>query len=200
MAKLKEYKMKHKFLNAALVSLVMAACLLINVANAGIIKTFKFNPSEWDHNNSLSLSYGDSLTIKFDDSTNFNSVFWSNIEYFQFNVAAGITYKIDSEIKTLGTAADLFSETNGIVSMLFNGSGPQSYIYGYDSIHRTFAEIKTSTIWAGYRPYGTTNYMAIMGLNAGSSLTIKASEVPEPSTLAIFALGMFGLISRRIKS
>ncbi len=191
--------MKNKFLNAALVALVIAASSLANVANAGIIKTFTFNPSDWDENNSLGLSYGDSLTINFDDSTDFNNVFWDDIEYFQFNVAAGITYKIDSEIKTLGAAAGLFSETNGLVSMLFNGSGPQSYIYGYDSVHRTFAEIKMSTIWAGYRPHGSTgNNMAIMKLNPGSNIIIEASEVPEPSTLALFALTLIGLVSRRI--
>ena len=189
--------MKSKYLNTAL------ACILLcitSIANAGIIKTFTFDTSDWDYNSSGRVSDGDSLTIMFDDSTDFNNVFWSDIEYFQFNVAAGTTYKIDSDFTSLGTAAGLFSETDGLVSILFSGSGPNNYIYGYNSVNRLFGEISTSSIWPYYHKLGTTDsYHANLGLNQGSNVTIKASEVPEPSTLAIFALGMIGLVSRRFK-
>ena len=176
------------------------ACLLLcitSIANAGIIKKFTFDISEWDYNSSGRVSNGDSLTIMFDDSTNFNNVLWSDIDYFQFHIDAGMTYKIDSDFTTLGTAADFFSETDGLVSMLFSGSGPSNYIYGYNSVNGLFGQISTSIIFPFYHyPETTDSYYANLGLNSGSSLIIKSSEVPEPSTLAIFLLGIMGIVSR----
>jgi hypothetical protein len=46
-----------------------------------------------------------------------------------------------------------------------------------------------------FRSISTTSYRGISGLQ----LVQKTQDVPEPSTIAIFALGMIGLASRRFK-
>jgi hypothetical protein len=48
--------------------------------------------------------------------------------------------------------------------------------------------------------YGQQNISRANDENEGySTLLVKTTEVPEPSTLAVFALGMIGLASRRFK-
>jgi len=46
-----------------------------------------------------------------------------------------------------------------------------------------------------------TNAVNIIDGNSmlGFSLSYKSASVPEPSTLAVFALGIFGLVSRKLK-
>jgi hypothetical protein len=66
------------------------------------------------------------------------------------------------------------------------GGGPVAYVSdakGYNTLGSPHNEsVDKLTMWNGY-----------------GSLLLRATDVPEPSTLAIFALGMIGLASRRFK-
>jgi hypothetical protein len=46
---------------------------------------------------------------------------------------------------------------------------------------------------------GSANFIAFDDVTFGSEVAGEATDVPEPSTLAIFALGIMGLASRRFK-
>ena len=46
---------------------------------------------------------------------------------------------------------------------------------------------------------GTANFIGFDDITFGSDVAGKATSVPEPTTLAIFALGIMGLASRRFK-
>lgn len=198
-----------------LIGLASSLMLMTNFAHAGVIHTFTFDDvSDW--NNVNRMSDGDSLSITFSDSTNFNNVQWEDILSFQFDIALGNTYKIDSEFSTRGVAAELFSENNGIVSMVFSALGPKNSLYGYSTEARTYGEFRSGS--GSYNIFGTYHLEEAMGIDQptwpdGTPINYQASlggydikrdlvltssvAVPEPSTFAIFVLA--GFMMRRFK-
>lgn len=184
-----------------------------NVANAGIIHTFVFDDiDEWDH--VRLFEDGNSLSITFSDDTDYNNVQWSDILSFQYHFAVGTTYLIDSGFTATGDASTLFSERNGVVSLLFNTAGPQTYIYGYNSVLNTYGQITSGaglSLYANIHLNQTVgnlspfdedgnviNYLAWAGLaNQSDSKAYTSSvTVPEPSTFAIFMLALAGFMMR----
>jgi hypothetical protein len=97
----------------------------------------------------------------------------------------GSTYgNIGSYAFTVGYVSDVGSSYSGR-----DGSDQRTVQTGY------FADINKG-FWRGDSwgsEQGTSNS------SIGTHLTRRSQDVPEPSTLAIFALGMIGLASRRFK-
>jgi len=184
-------------------------CLLITIsslAHAGIIHTFTFEDvAQWDE--IRGITNGDSLSIMFDDGTDFNNVQWSDIEYFQYNLSVGDTHKVNSDFVTFGEAKELFAESNGIVSIQLDRLGPENYIYGYNSISKMLGQIQSGNLsyfYAHYYPFSTAGpdaaYLGLIdGLTNITYSSQTSAQVSEPSTLAIFSLAMLGLCSRRMK-
>ena len=100
------------------------------------------------------------------------------------------------EVTTAGwyTLEHVFYNLGGVLAVDFNilnGAGALLH-----SETRSDAADDIATVVGGNR-YGWVTYTD-MSLAIDNS-TLTTSEVPEPSTLAIFALGMIGLASRRFK-
>lgn len=196
--------------------LVGALLMMASSANAAIIHNFAFDDvSEWGRANDF--FDGDSLSVTFDDGTDFNNVQWDDILAFQFNLAMGTTYLIDSQFQSRGIASDMFSESNGDVSMTFSVSGPSRSIYGYSSVLSTYGQFGSGggspTLYGTYHlapgginaatyPDGTPiNYQSSITLNGQLDDVVYTSSVSvsEPTTWAIFALGFAGVAMRRVK-
>jgi hypothetical protein len=194
--------MKFKFLKSILVGMIISASSL---ANAGLIHTFEFDDlSAW--NNVSNFIVGDSLTVTFDDNTDFNNVEWNDILSFQFNINAGSPGALhNADFNTNGNANDMFSFINNEVVLNFgvasvsgfadpvNGKG-YTALFENNSIDISVEIGQTST--------GSYVTAILEDTTSGSSYSIISTpiQVPAPASLAIFALGMLGLASRRFKN
>jgi len=195
--------MKKLLLHSILVSTIWLLNTTSNHAIAGIIHTFTFDEvAQWD--DIRGISDGDSLSIMFDNDTDFDNVQWHDIEYFQYNLSAGVTGKIDSDFTTFGLAKTLFSEENGLVSIHLNRLGDSNYIYGYNSVTNMLGQIQSGSLsyfYLHYYPFASNGPdAAYLGLVDGLTNISYSSKVPEPSILIIFALGLMGLTTLRFKN
>ncbi|MDO6446619.1 PEP-CTERM sorting domain-containing protein [Colwellia sp. 1_MG-2023] len=119
----------------------------------------------------------------------------SNNSNFDFNEGSLINSDY-YEVTTAGwyTLEHVFYNLGGVLAVDFNIlDGAGSLLH---SETRSSAADDIATVVGGNR-YGWVTYTD-MSLAIDNS-TLITSEVPEPSTLAIFALGMIGLASRRFK-
>jgi len=198
--------MKKRLLQVTFVSIISLLCAITNLANAGIIHNFIFdNLAQWDE--VKGITNGDSLNIMFDDNTDFNNVQWSDIEYFQYHLSVGRTEKLDTFSSTIGLASELFSESNGVVSLTLNRLGKEHYISGYNLISNLPGYIHSGELSYFFATYydATNQYidsaylMLETGLDSITYTSKTIGQVSEPSTLAVLLLALFGLISRQFK-
>jgi hypothetical protein len=113
-----------------------------------------------------------------------NSVFGGSLRFNSFNSACFrgcVAYRTPEGVNF---TALFGANPNGLRNphyVSIEGTG----LYGFDH-----------TILGGYSPdiYGAIGYR-----HNSHGIAMVAKEVPEPSTLAIFVLGMIGLASRRFK-
>ncbi|MGF1765171.1 PEP-CTERM sorting domain-containing protein [Aliivibrio kagoshimensis] len=94
---------------------------------------------------------------------------------------AGLEDGLNGETGKTFLSAEL-DVTEGIYSSLLSASGTCAQSYSYDS-------------------QGFLNTTCVEGIDYKMTYTVESltpiSQVPEPTTLAIFALGLFGLVSRK---
>ena len=194
--------MKFKYLNTALAGIILATSCLVNVANAGLI-TYTDSTNTW--------VYSDFLNTGVDDYTRTGSGVLANDggtligggSHFLWNSGlrgGGVaTHDWSSytdyyfpggyQIEVIGakwTNIDVRSQGN-------QGEG----IFGYQHEGNTRlvgAPIADGTVLDGVFTLDNS------GANATWSYTENStSQIPEPSTIVIFALGVLGLASRRFK-
>jgi len=217
--------MKFKSLNAVLAGLVLSASCLVNVANAGIITIGDLSSDSDGHTivdnvsgreylrfDEFHLSYADTLA----------SVLSGGI-YEDYKIADS-TIMDDFTNKLFGVNNNSCS-TNGSVQT-FCGTliGWQDGVFGssYNANHDLFGYLNTSGssnvvsyMQIDYNAQGsnvidipnwTTVALDQHNLASGHPINLvlykdssNSTSVPEPSTLAIFALGIMGLASRRFK-
>mgnify|MGYP000594871014 CR=1 FL=1 len=201
-----------KFIKSALVSLIIAACSFSNVANAGLIDFEGVaGTQQYDYisvsNSALDLGDGFFLSNQtastfgtFIIGSNYNSS-WGNA------VSSGIHglgfYNTISVIDKGGDIFDALSINAGSVYDNNTSIRIEGFLSG----------VLTNTFTTGnYNVFESSNVaLNFVGIDSikfslvgGSSaliddLVTSSVQVPEPSTLAIFALGMIGLASRRFK-
>jgi hypothetical protein len=212
--------MKFKLLKVILAGLVLSTSCFINVANAGLIAL--------DSTRLIgNQGYGGSLSMHFEVLTAINvtelGAYDSNQDGFTSQIAVGIynrdTNTMVTEIATfLGTSDPLtgysrfFDITDvvldvgnyAIVARGFN-SNDKNGNAGSDGPAPTIDNGSGLIQFVGGGYYGGSsindfNLTADGGpANRYDAGTFMYTKVPEPSTLAIFALGMIGLASRRYK-
>ena len=207
--------MKFKLLNAALAGIILSASCLVNVANAELINidfsgvggtltdgtTYTLAGGYSTFGNGFRIS-NETLVITFSNTVNFQILSNSSDAHAWNNIADG-TVDFGVTGGTLGLLADPDSEIFSTVgdgtanlefSFRYEGSGPKGP-HGDDYIAANQNWIvggtTTSTLIITHTP----------NIPNTSSFEILAEgvSVPEPSTLAIFVLGMIGLASRRFK-
>jgi hypothetical protein len=204
-------KLKHNYLIKGCLGLLFSLACLINTANAGLIIDTGSNAQgpSWSWGSFQNFS-GRFTTIQ---DWNINS-----IEAFVSN--DGVIGDIDVAIWS--------SAANSPLAVLFGATGTiaggaQANWYGVSGLNEF---LSAGTYWVsvtpgtgvngihyggapnpldGYNQRSTGNPWQLSDDSPGEHLAIgfridaTAASVPEPSTLAIFALGMIGLASRRFK-
>ncbi len=189
--------MKNKYLKAALAGIILSISAMSHLANAGIIYHFEGEITEFN-------DYGFNV---FDDLTGLT--FSGKIEYEESFLNSGHIYGAD-------LIGDVFvgeySFSTPFDSAFIEGSswGVSVYILPFNpvlilnSFYPTKRFVGDSVVAFGFNGYGSWSYNAYSPLDDSLQLSIRGEikpvrDVPEPSTFAIFALGMIGLASRRFK-
>jgi hypothetical protein len=194
--------MNIKMLKAALTGIMFT---ISSFAHAGIIE-LTWNTS-LSSTSIVGTNVGDnvSLVFRFDSLTNDLSNLVLNKSSFldySFNLDDGRFITFDSGISTTYVNNDffVFNSLGNLYSV--NGfhirdSDVESNIVGVNGTFQTLFNNGANCILC----FGTNNaHVNNVGLGlSADSWTIRYAQVPEPSTLAIFALGMIGIASRRFK-
>ncbi|WP_291623653.1 PEP-CTERM sorting domain-containing protein [Colwellia sp.] len=190
--------------------LTFAFGLLMNTANAGLITGTTTNTSidtitgfEW-------------LDFSFTVGMSYNSVLSSS-----FVVSEGYEIATFDQVKDLWLSAGRFTDVNAGANSILTNMGCMSYlVFGTtcDQVGEewTGAYYKSNTASVNFMLVDTRDGVNGLFLESWAGSVGKADvfrsdiaaylvrtttqqEIPEPSTLAIFALGIFGLASRRFK-
>jgi hypothetical protein len=209
MSNIREYEMKFKFLKTTFFGLVLSVS---GFANAGLITDL--SEKDW-------LAVGDSL-ITYDSSTGlewldlsvtrgnsilqteqesfYGSFRWATsteIEALFDNVIGGVGFRSSANLDDVALGNEflnLFSRsTNNFAQGVSRGSPVPTLGYGLG-----YVSTRTSSVTVNDPGSNCCWDETINRLNVGSWL-VRRADIPEPSTLAIFAFGMIGLASRRFK-
>jgi hypothetical protein len=193
----KEYQMKFKFLNtwSKFMTIVVVLLTASASAHAGLIYQFTFSHTINNVQGTTTgkiygledNTTGEATDIKLEST---HSI-WSRSDLSAWNSFRSNEYTMENgELTKFNMAYIDYNHLSGL--------GVQRYqinmTYGRDNIGEDLGELKF-----------TQSYFNIVQSLSGSgplfitAFTPTETEVPEPSTLAIFALGMMGLASRRFK-
>jgi len=219
-----DYQMKFKFLIASFAGLLLSVS---SIAHAGLIT--KYYVADLTSENTTLLSVGDTITwsVTFDDtslvmnqyddgldgvagtSDDFSNATFTTTPTSSYNIYANATFDFQSliaasnnEIAILtGLYADINQFNRSWYFARTNGTQNQMTTF-YDDITFDAADFPT-TLGGGtgsFKHYYRNNLNNLLSINLNFNKVREVVQtVPEPSTLAIFALGMIGLASRRFK-
>ncbi|MGB2742232.1 MAG: PEP-CTERM sorting domain-containing protein [Cognaticolwellia sp.] len=217
-----------KFLNKALTGMIFSASCLVSVANAGIIYSNDFeggSTANFTTSNSITtapegqsflgpLNSGTTPILNL-DTIDAHSLITIDFDIYGLRSLDGINNSDNFQFFVNGVSqfVDYYGHSNGeivgpttgqLVSHERNAFG-YGYFYGGVSTYHysvTLAHVDSS-ISFGFKAntdqswndeaFGLDNI--VVSNNAASA----ATSVPEPSTLAIFALGILGFASRKFK-
>ena len=182
--------MKNKFIHFAF--LVLTTSCLMNVAKATLITDL--TEMDWRATGDNLLTLDSSTGLEWLDIT--HTAGNSEIEGLFDAVLLGSGYRASTSASDVAIATR-FQELLGVIDLYTQGvsrgsvhpSG--SYGLGYVRLRSGEAAVNDPLVnccWSESNSYS----------RLGSWL-VRANAVPEPSTFAIFALGMIGLASRRFK-
>lgn len=211
--------MKFKFLNTALVGLILSVSSLADAALIDIEYSFDGTNMTLINGPDLfaqSIAVGDVLTLTYTaegassywDFSNVGSVFGNNLGFLSDSFATRSSQGA-YEVKLDGVS--ILSNVYNISSQSSVHLGPNNIDYSsvtsLDSFSISYEMLSTSNVNNNIGSYngGANSWQVwdLFGLNQhGASFVYvedQSTSVPEPSTLAIFALGMIGLASRRYK-
>jgi hypothetical protein len=205
--------MKFKFLNAALVGLILSSSCLVNVADASLI-TLGFDEQPIGN----CAFVGTSMTsqgVQFQKTGNTTGFYACDTYPIANNVSKAMidaNSRSQFDMGMFGSSFDLLS---------FDAGSRITYAEGYSTgIQLTGNFFGGGTIstdilfnglaWDNFNLTGFNNLTSVswlaLGANSQSQFAFDniiindaPSSVAEPTTLAIFALGMIGLASRRFK-
>ncbi len=212
--------MNIKMLKAALAGLVLSVSVF---SNAGIIYEQEIDlANTWGHNPFKTVFGYDDFTIGADSSinkisVNAHAIFGNN------DVIGSISWEIRS-FSGVNPGSLLFSGEESTVTLFDTGLNKSGWDLIDYSINVNSFNLSAGSYWLGIKAnaagnvhwtgtYGNTNlsqalkatatsglYASYLGSNSDTVFRLENNvTVPEPSTLAIFALGIMGLASRRFK-
>mgnify|MGYP000851007326 CR=1 FL=1 len=212
--------MKNNFLKMIYATAVLSASLLSNAANAALITTIDagatshiFSSNSYNSNGPVSEN-GFTWTATNSGYYGYDSVWglngngsWNNMNLLGLNNTTGsMTITFDVLVRDVlafvsyaagvgyPKASISIFDVNNVLLESFDLTGKFSnsavnagWNYGFS---RSTAEIKSIKF--------TNSYIVASNLRSFVDVSTPSPNVPEPSTLAIFALGMAGLVSRRL--
>ena len=182
--------MKFRFLNVLLTTVIFITTSYINTANAGLM-TWNFDNVTDGHGHSI-------------------------VGQFSYDTSAGTFSNIDLTMMDGISALYTQGSNSGDTGWLANG-GLRVDFYDVKFWHSIYLQVtediattvvtKISVTDGGYYYWDTVTSSSIQAFGFTGFLVLDtavngpsaSSQVPEPSTLAIFALGVMGLASRRFK-
>jgi len=196
--------MRNKFLNAALFGLTLTVGSFANVANAGLITL--------DGPGATNVDHATATLINLDSSANgiINDLDLAiNITGVSFDLSVSLTHLDTGSAATIWLSDNLngghyFTDTNTV----FDDEAALDFHPNYGTSSDTsFRSVDLLSIFDGEQIAGTwqlsiTNTGCCDGEGddlIAWSIMADVTDVPEPSTLAIFALGIMGLASRQFK-
>ena len=201
-------RLTYKTLTFIVISMIFSLNANAILSPTTIDFSFDLNASDW--NQFVGGTDGDTLTFSFLDTTDLYNIDSSDIYSYKFDLQAGTT--VTNYYDGLAWSNHIYSET-GNIGEAFNWNGSVlDFKLGYtngveNSIHGSnpISRILTGAYGQLHQLYDTGtgptsgNLTIARWDGAGVTLSSTTTAVPEPSTLAIFALGLMGLASRRLK-
>jgi hypothetical protein len=192
--------MNIKMLKATFVGLILSVS---GLANAGLIHM------QAEYNSSTAAAFSWDMWLDEADlnrNSSFNTLSSSTYDFIdslnmKYTNTAGIDYHLNlSELKAFGVR--MIYSHNAATPFLADGTNQRSKIFDINFVD--INQIGSAFISKGATqgPYGwRSNSLRVNGTSENFDLISfkSVTDVPEPSTLAIFALGMIGLASRRFK-
>lgn len=189
-----------KFLNITLISIILSVSSLANVANAGLMNfTGSLNNAD-DYTITEFTLNADGLVRGWTDSYNDGAGFDPMVALWAADGSWILTSDDDDEINPLTqTSYDAgFSELLTAGTYYFTVS-----VYDNEPVETenlfTGSPIPTGEVDSDGFPSANYSVWLDGADDASTSTGQPTTDVPEPSTFAIFALGMMGLVSRRLK-
>lgn len=212
---LKGNKMNVNMLKAALVGLILS---ISGFANAGLITIAVDRDAAVNNSNSISDPnhqyiwttdgvytglWGFDISSLIQNGSQINSM---SVSFYHNYISTAGTVNVsldtidDNWLENSGTAPAAFGTL--LSSQFIDGSSLSSFVT-FDisailsgDLSDGYFTLRTSTNNGRWIDFANSEHVPS---NQAAFLTINTTEVPEPSTLAIFALGMIGLTLRRFK-
>jgi hypothetical protein len=204
--------MKFKFLKTSMSAFLVAICFMFNIAHAGLIELTWSTSLQSSTNWAPSSTVGENLNVIFTLDNGSNSLInqtWQVTDFVSYSVEGGSGWSVTSNYIDLGSSGVFSTDISGLVSSVGNWynwdysnteEGMMSWRAGPDNL--AWWNNGANGIAMGTDSsdaYLTVNNVSQNQLASSWSATIVQTEVPEPSTLAIFALAMIGLAARQFK-
>jgi hypothetical protein len=221
--------MNFKLLNTVFIGLLLSASSLVHITNAGIItEEWSSTVSKVHNSNAYTLGDVLQFTFSYDNTATENHIYDKgpdglagtddDILTFSQRILDSPNYDVYSDITTnfLDLATPMINETieqgfkvsdwnnyyntyshtpNGMAwsdeEITVSSSNGTSHAYAFFTPAFNNGDVRTSYLDGGVM---IEKYIEFSSFNR-----VLVKQVPEPSTLAIFALGMIGLASRRFK-
>jgi hypothetical protein len=213
--------MRFKFLKTTFVSLVFSVSCMINLASAGIIsgshmtdggKIVNLQNLEWL---TWDLTYGVSRNQVESGYGNYLNDGWryaSLEEYAALLISLSPVNRVEYNHISNRDGTQWLWENFDYVDFSTGGSHSRTGDLMVGATERCGTTVACRVHWrAGHnnnygwmsdyygRVVNPTHYNSNINQTSVSSVLVRSTSVPEPSTLAIFALGIMGLASRRFK-
>jgi hypothetical protein len=203
-----------KFLSAAFISLLLSTSFLVNIANAGLVLEEDFDPitsANWTLSNGTVL--GNPVSEFFDlNALHFDGNGTRSATTNAFDMTTG---GLLSFMLKIGGANDtaIFEDADHGEDVLIqyaanNGAWENLLVIDTEDLIYKDAWGMVNISITGLAMSSSTKFQWIQAKHSGNNWdnwaidNVKLSnnvDVPEPSTLAIFALGIMGLALRRFK-
>jgi hypothetical protein len=195
--------MNFKLLNTVVIGLVLSASSLVNIANAGIIDNGSYTTVDgldWlDWTATVSMTQVEAIAANSGwHGANaeqmqmlMNTMF--DMQFIWNSNGESVQAVVDKDVKKLYFeslfAGPTFSHPHNMASPLARSVGAGLVGFGW---------CNGCSYLAGSEP-AQSGATGVSNAWSGVALVRTSIAVPEPSTLAIFALGIIGLASRRFK-
>jgi hypothetical protein len=197
-----------KYLKTIFLTLILSSGLFVNVASAGLI-TGATTDTSLDTVSGLEW-----LDFSFTAGMSYNDVLSSN-----YVISEGYEIATLDQVKDLWVNVGLFTDIDAAANSILSNMGCMSYLY---SSRHNCDQVGEEWTGAFYKSNGANYNLTLIDTTNGANalffeswaasplksdsfrvdaaayLVRSATSAPEPSTLAIFALGMMGLAVRRL--